>query len=74
MRRLGTPSLPSVLGLAPRVEIFVLGEEGACFVVDAIADDAEGVVFEQFGNVAAVAGGELDVGIVDGGVLHGWHF
>ena len=53
--------------LAPCVEKFVAGEQRTDFAVYPVGDHAQRVVFEQFGNVAAVAGGELHVSVVDGG-------
>ena len=60
-----------VIGLdfAPGVKKVVRGKEGAILVVRTVADDQEGVVFEQFRNIPAIAHGELDVGIHDGSVF-----
>ena len=67
----GDAAVGLVLGvdLAPGVEEFVGGVECAEFVVHAVGDDDEGGVFEQRRDVAAVADGQLLVGILDGGVL-----
>ena len=60
-----------VLGVdfAPGVEEFVGGVECAELVVHTVGDDDEGGVFEQRRYVAAVADGQLLVGVFDGGVL-----
>ena len=55
--------------LAPGVEELVRGVECAELVVHAVGDDNKGGVFEQGRNIAAIADGELLVGIFDGGVL-----
>ena len=60
-----------VIGLdfAPGVNEVVRGKEGTILVVCTVADDQEGIVLEQFGNVPAIAHGELGVGIQDRGIL-----
>ena len=67
----GDAAVGLVLGvdLAPAVEEFVRSVECAEFVVHAIGDDDEGGVFEQCRYVAAVADGQLLIGILNGGVL-----
>ena len=58
--------------LAPRIEKIVVGKQGAVFVVHAVADDHEGIVSEQIGNIPAVAHRQLGESVHDGGVLlHG---
>ena len=54
---------------APCVEELIGREERAVLVVHAIADDHKRIVFEQFGNIAAIADSQLGEGIHDGGVL-----
>ena len=51
--------------LAPRVEEIILGKDRAHLRVHPIGDHAEGMVLHQLGDVSGVAGGELDVGVVD---------
>ena len=57
------------LDFAPGVKEVVGGKEGAILVVRTVADDQEGVVLEQFGNVPAIAHSELDVGVHDSSVF-----
>lgn len=59
---------------APGVEVFVGGKEGTHAGIYAIADNAKGVIFHQFGDVAGVAGGELLVGVKEGGFGAGGAF
>ena len=54
---------------APGIKELIVGKKRPGFGIDAIADNAEGVVCEQFRDVAPVAHRQLGVGVVNGGVL-----
>lgn len=68
-RRDAAVGLVLSVDLAPGIEEFVRRVKRAELVVHTVGDDDECRVFEQSGNIAAVADGELLVGIFDGRVL-----
>ena len=68
-RRDAAVGLVLSVDLAPGIEELVRRVKRAKLVVHPIGDDDECRVFEQSGNIAAVADGELLVGIFDGRVL-----
>ena len=55
--------------LSPSIEEVIRRKEGTVFIVCSIADYHESVIFEQFGNVSAIAHRELGVRIHDGRVF-----
>ncbi len=59
----------AAIGLAPAVEKLVGRKEGTGPVVHPVADHAEAVVFEKLRDVAFIAYGQLDIGIMDGGLF-----
>lgn len=65
------PRLVLVLHLLPRIKVFKRGRDSTDAGSTGIADAGHGAVFEQFGNIPAVAYSNLRVCSVKGGVLVG---
>ena len=53
------------LNLSPRIEEVIRGKEGTVFIICTIAYNDEGIILEEFRNIAAITHSELSIGVHD---------